>query len=346
MTFCSLPLRRVPLLRQIKTLFQAIILILLVLTGAAVRSQPYPSQAITLVVPFPAGGPTDALARQLASAMQPSLDGIPIVVENTAGAGGTLGAAKVARANPDGYTLLIWHVGMAASTSLYPKLAFSPLQDFDYLGLINDVPMVILGTSRLPALNYGEFIDYVRRNSGRLHLAHAGLGSASHLCGLMWMSASGLKENLSPVPYRGTGPAMSDLIGGKVDVMCDQTTNASEQIKAQRIKAFAVTTIRPLLDLDIFSGFPTLDQVGLEGFDLTVWHGLYAPKGTPDKVTQKINLALRQALKNPEFRASQLALGAKIVNDQRLSPAGHKAFVVKETEKFRLAIEATGTLAD
>ncbi|GAA6142977.1 tripartite tricarboxylate transporter substrate binding protein BugD [Hydrogenophaga sp. 5NK40-0174] len=309
-------------------------------------AQAYPARSITLVVPFPAGGPTDSLARQLAVAMQPSLDGVPIVVENTAGAGGTLGAAKVARATPDGYTLLIWHVGMAASGSLYPKLAFSPLQDFEYLGLINDVPMALLGTSRLPAANYGEMLDHIRRHRGRLHLAHAGLGSASHLCGLMWMSAAGLKEKLSPVPYRGTGPAMSDLIGGQVDVMCDQTTNASEQIRAQRIKAFAVTTERPLLDLEIFSGFPTLDQVGLNGFNLTIWHGLYAPGGTPSEIRQKVNDALRQALKDPIFQASQAALGAKVVQDHRLSPEGHKAFVAQETEKFRLAIEATGTFSD
>lgn len=301
---------------------------------------------ITLVVPFAAGGPTDRLARQLAKAMRPSLGDARIVVENVAGAGGTVGAAKVARATPDGHTILIWHIGMASASSLYRKLPFQPLDDFEYLGMINDVPMTLLAAPRLPANNYAEFIDYIRSQRGRLQLAHAGPGSASHLCGVMWMSSSGLQQDLTPVAYRGTGPAMSDLITGQVDLMCDQTTNTTSQIKAGRAKAFAVTTLQPLLTHELFAGYPTLDQVGLKGFNLTIWHGLYAPKGTPQDIVLRLNQALRTALNDPAFQASQAAQGASVVTDERLSPQGHKAFVRAETEKFRRAIVAAGAFAD
>jgi tripartite-type tricarboxylate transporter receptor subunit TctC len=309
-------------------------------------AQAFPSKPITFVVPFAAGGPTDLVARRLAEAMRKPLGGANIVVENAAGAGGTIAGTKVARANPDGYTLLVWHIGMAATTSLYRKQQFKPLEDFEYLGMINDVPMTLLGTNKLNANTYRDFEAYIRANGGKLNLAHAGLGSASHICGLMWQSAVKLDKSMTSIAYRGTGPAMNDLIGGQVDVMCDQTTNTTEQIAAGRVKAFAVTTAKRLENHKLLKDYPSLQEMGLKGFNLTIWHGLYAPKGTPADVTKKLNDALIIALKDPEFIKSQEDLGALVVTDNRVTPAGHKAFVANEIVKLKAAIDAAGQFAD
>jgi len=321
----------------------------LALTAAAVSgafAQGFPSKPITLVVPFAAGGPTDLVTRQLAESMRKPLGGANIVVENAAGAGGTIGATKVARAAADGHTLLVWHIGMAATTSLYRKQAFKPLEDFEFLGIINDVPMTLLGAPKLPANTYRDFEAYIRANGGKLNLAHAGLGSASHLCGLMWQSAVKLDKSMTTIAYRGTAPAMNDLIGGQVDVMCDQTTNTTSQIEAGRVKAFAVTTAKPLSNHKLLKDYPSLQEMGLKGFNLTIWHGLYAPKGTPADVTKKLNDALLVALKDPEFIKKQEALGAIVANDKRTTPEGHKAFVAGEITKLKAAIDAAGQFAD
>lgn len=309
-------------------------------------AQNFPSKPITLVVPFAAGGPTDTVARQLAEYLRKPLGDVNIVVENAAGAGGTIGATKVARAAPDGHTLLVWHIGMASTASLYRKLQFKALEDFEYLGMINDVPMTLLGSPKLPANTYRDFENYIRANGGKLNLAHAGLGSASHLCGLMWQSAVKLDKSMTTIAYRGTGPAMNDLIGGQVDVMCDQTTNTTSQIEAGRVKAFAVTTAKPLADHKLLKDYPSLQEMGVKGFNLTIWHGLYAPKGTPADVQKKINDALQVALKNPEFIKKQSALGAIVVNDKRATQAGHKEFVAGEITKLKGVIEAAGQFAD
>ncbi len=321
----------------------------LALTAAAVSgafAQAFPSKPITLVVPFAAGGPTDLVARQLAEAMRKPLGGASIVVENAAGAGGTIGATKVARAAPDGHTLLVWHIGMAATTGLYRKLQYKPLEDFEYLGMINDVPMTLLGAPKLPANTYRDFENYIRANGGKLNLAHAGLGSASHLCGLMWQSAVKLDKSMTTIAYRGTGPAMNDLIGGQVDVMCDQTTNTTAQIEGGRVKAFAVTTAKPLSNHPLLKNYPSLQEMGLKGFNLTIWHGMYAPKGTPPDVAKKLNDALLVALKDPDFIKKQADLGALVVTDNRVTPAGHKAFVSSEINKLKGVIEAAGQFAD
>ncbi|MBD3893063.1 tripartite tricarboxylate transporter substrate-binding protein [Hydrogenophaga sp.] len=314
--------------------------------STAAWSQAFPSKTVTLIVPFAAGGPTDLVARHLAEAMRGPLGNATIVVENAAGAGGTIGATRVARATPDGHTLLVWHIGMAATASLYRNLQFKALEDFEYLGIINDVPMVVVGAPRLPATTYRDLENHIRANAGRLNLAHAGLGSASHLCGLMWQSAMRLNQSITTIAYRGTGPAMNDLIGGQVDVMCDQTTNVMPQIEAGRIKAFAVTTASPLSTHPVLRHYPSLQEMGLTGFNLTVWHGLYAPKGTPTAVTKRLNDALQAALRNPEFIKRQEALGAVVARDRRITPAGHKAFVAGEITKLRSVIEAAGQFAD
>ncbi|MCW5653878.1 tripartite tricarboxylate transporter substrate-binding protein [Hydrogenophaga sp.] len=325
---------------------QILALTLTAALSAGAMAQDFPSKPISIVVPFAAGGPTDLVARQLAEAMRKPLGGANIVVENAAGAGGTIGATKVARAKPDGYTLLVWHIGMAATTSLYRKQSFKPLEDFEYLGAINDVPMTLLGSNKLNANTYRDFEAYIRANGGKLNLAHAGLGSASHLCGLMWQSAMKLDKSMTTIPYGGTAPAMNDLIGGQVDVMCDQTTNTTSQIEAGRVKAFAVTTAKPLSNHKLLKDYPSLQEMGLKDFSLTIWHGLYAPKGTPADVTKKLNDALKVALKDPEFIKKQEALGAIVVTDNRLTPAGHKAFVADQISKLKTAIEAAGQFAD
>jgi len=314
--------------------------------SAGAFAQGFPSKPITIVVPFAAGGPTDTVARQLAQAMTKQLAGATIIVENAAGAGGTIGAAKVARATPDGHTLLVWHIGMASTAGLYRKLPFKALEDFEYLGMINDVPMTLIGSPKLPANTYRDFENYIRANGGKLNLAHAGLGSASHLCGLMWQSALKLDKAMTTIAYRGTGPAMNDLMGGQVEVMCDQTTNTVPQIEAGRVKAFAVTTPKALSGNKILKDYPSLQEMGLKDFNLTIWHGMYAPKGTPPDVAKKLNDALMLALKDPDFIKGQDALGATVVTDKRMSPAGHKAFVSDQITKLKTVIDAAGQFAD
>ncbi len=310
-------------------------------------AQTYPgSKPISLVVPFAAGGPTDKVARDLAEAMRKALPGSNFVVENVNGAGGTIGATKVARAADDGHTLLVWHIGMAATAGLYRKLQYKPLEDFEYLGMINDVPMTLIGKPQLPANTYRDFENYIRANSGKLNIAHAGLGSASHLCGLMWQSAVNAKEAMTTIPFSGTAPAMNALVGGQVDLMCDQTTNTTQQIEGGRVKAFAVTTAKPLSGHKLLKDYPTLNEMGLKGFDLTIWHGMYAPKGTSPAILKQLNDALKVALKDPEFIKRQEGLGAIVVNDRRVEPAMHKAFVQAEIAKLKPLIDAAGKFAD
>ncbi len=325
---------------------------LLVLAVAAsaifANAQTFPgSKPVTFVVPFAAGGPTDRVARDLAEAMRKSMGGgANFVVENVNGAGGTIGAAKVARAAPDGHTLLLHHIGMAAAPGLYRKLSYKPLEDFEYLGMINEVPMTIIGKPQLAANNYRDLENYIRANSGKLNIAHAGLGSASHLCGLMWQAAINAKDPMTTIPFGGTAPAMNALVGGQVDIMCDQTTNTTGQIEAGRVKAYAVTTAKPLSSNKLLKDYPTLQEMGIKGFDLTIWHGLYAPKGTPPAVLAQINAALKVALKDPDFMKKQEGLGAVVVTDKRVDPAAHKAFVSGEIAKLKPVIDAAGKYAD
>jgi len=317
-------------------------------TALFANAQTFPgSKPISIVVPFAAGGPTDRVARDLAEAMRKSMGGgANFVVENVGGAGGTIGAAKVAKAAPDGHTLLLHHIGMASAPALYRKLSYKPLDDFEYVGLVNEVPMTLIGKPQLPANTYRDFENYIRANAGKLNIAHAGLGSASHLCGLMWQSAIKASEAMTTIPFGGTAPAMNALVGGQVDLMCDQTTNTTGQIEAGRVKAFAVTTAKPLSSNKLLKDLPTLQEMGLKGFELTIWHGLYAPKGTPPAALAQINAALKVALKDPEFIKKQEGLGAVVVNDKRVEPAAHKAFVTAEMAKLKPVIEAAGKFAD
>ena len=303
----------------------------------------YPEKPITIVVPFAAGGPTDKVARDLGEALRKGLNNQTVLIENVGGAGGTLGAARVAKASPDGYTLLFHHIGMATSPALYRNLPYKTLDDFEYVGMVVDVPMTLIGRSTLPANNYPELVKWLEANKGKINLANAGLGAASHLCGLLFQQA--LKIDMTTVPYKGTAPAMTDLLGGQVDIMCDQTTNTSSQIESGKVKAFAVTSTKPLTT-PALAKLPTLDSQGLKGFNVGIWHGLYAPKGTPKAVVDHVNTAMKAALKDPVFVKNQLALGAVIIDDNRVNGAEHKKFVEAETNTWTPVIKAAGQYAD
>ena len=310
--------------------------------GAHAQDYPSKDKTITLVVPFTAGGPTDRVARDLAEALRKPL-GANVVVDNTAGAGSSIGAARVARATPDGYTLLLNHIGMSTMPALYRKLAFSVPNDFEYLGMVNEVPMTLIARPTMPANNFKELNTWIHQNKGKINLGNAGLGAASHLCGLMFQNA--MKVDMTPVPYKGTAPAITDLIGGQIDLLCDQTTNTTGQIESKKVKAYAVTTAKRLTT-PALKDLPTLAESGLKDFEVSIWHGLYAPKGTPAAVQKKINDALKIALKDPEFVAKQEGLGAVVINDKRVEGAEHKKFVLSEIDKWGAVIKAAGTYAD
>jgi tripartite-type tricarboxylate transporter receptor subunit TctC len=313
-------------------------------TSFQAGAEVYPgTKPISIVVPFAAGGPTDRVARDLAEAMRKPLGGISIVIENAAGAGGSIGANKVAKATADGHTLLLHHIGMATMPTLVRNLPFKVDSDFEYLGMVNDVPMTLIAKPTIPANNYKELAVWINQNKGKINLGNAGVGSASHLCGLLFQNA--LQVDMTTVPYKGTAPAMTDLIGGQIDLMCDQTTNTTTQIDAKKVKAFAVTTAARLTT-PVLKDIPTLQESGVKGFEITIWHGLYAPKGTPPDVQAKLSAALKVALKDPDFIKKQEGLGAVVVTDKRVEPAEHKKFVAAEIAKLSPIIKAAGVYAD
>ena len=312
---------------------------LLVLAGG-VSAQTFPTKPITIVVGFAAGGPTDIVARTVAASMEKTL-GQPVLVENKAGAGAIIGIADVARAQGDGYRLLVHHIGMATAPALYRKLSFDPLKDFEYVGLINDVPMVILAKQDMPVKNLAEMITYIKANQKKISFANAGVGSASHLCGLMFMST--IKTDLTTVPYKGTAPAMTDLIGGQVDMLCDQTTSTTSFIKGGKINAVALTSMRRLPTL---ADVPTANESGLPGFALSVWHGMYAPKNTPKPVMDKLVAALQTAIADPAVRKRFDDLGAETVTKERATPEALAKHLKAEIDKWGPVIRAAGEYAD
>ena len=303
-------------------------------------AQSYPSKPVSLVVPFAAGGPTDIVARTLAATMAKSL-GQSVVVENKVGAGGTLAAAYVAKAAPDGYTFLIHHNGMSTAPALYRKMAFNPMTDFEYVSQVVDVPMTLLGRKDLAAKNVQELSAYVKANAQKINLANAGLGAVSHLCGMLFQQAMGV--DLTTVPFSGTAPALNALLGGQVDLLCDQTTQTTQHIKAGTVKLYGVTTkqrIRALPEV------PTLSESGMKDFEVIVWHGVYAPKGTPAAVIEKVGAALRASLKDPAFAARMADLGAEIVPESKQSPEGLRSWLQSEINKWGPVIRSAGVYAD
>jgi tripartite-type tricarboxylate transporter receptor subunit TctC len=310
------------------------------LAGSAVAQTDYPSQPITMIVPFAAGGPTDTVARLIAEPMTRTL-GQQVVVENVAGAGGTLAAGREAKADPDGYTLLVHHIGLASSPGLYRKLPYDPATAFEPVGLITDVPMTIVGKADLPPNSIGELLDYIRTNKDDVIFAHGGVGAVSHLCGLLLMDA--LDTQMTAVGYKGSGPAMTDLLGGQVDMTCDQTTNTMGHIKSGKIKAYAVTTKQRHPSLP---DLPTLDEAGLEGFEVTAWHALYAPKGTPEEVVDELAAALQAALKDPKVIERFADLGTEPVPQERATPAALGQHLQAEIAKWKPVIQEAGVYAE
>ena len=306
----------------------------------AVAADAYPNKPITLIVPFSAGGPTDAVARLIAVPMGKDL-GQTVIVENTVGAGGTIATTRVARAAPDGYILYLHHMGMATAPALYKKLPFDPMKDFEYIGQVVDVPMVLLGRKNFPANNFKELEAYIKVNKEKVTIANAGPGSVSQLCGLLLMSREGVE--LTTVPYKGTGPALTDLLGGQVDLLCDQTTQTVPYIKDNLVKAYGVTTLKRLPGL---SSIPTLDEQGLKGFEVKAWHGLYAPKGTPPEVLAKINKALRVALNNPEVKARLGESNIEVVPMSKVTSESLKNQLDSEINKWGPVIRKAGAYAD
>ncbi len=300
------------------------------------QAEEYPSRPISLVVPFAAGGPTDVVARTLGMEMGKLL-GQTIVVENKLGAGGTVAANYVANAKPDGYTFFIHHNGMATATALYSNLRYDPLESFEYIGEVVDVPMTVLGSKEFPPNNMQEFIEYAKKNGDKINLANAGPGAVSQLCGSLLQQAIGVK--FTTIPYQGTAPAMSALLGKQVDVLCDQTTQTIPHIAADSVKFYGVTTLNRIQKLP---DAPTLDEQGLKGFEVKVWHGIYAPKGTPAEALAKFNGALKTALKSPAFTEKMAALGAEVVSEERQTPESLKKWVKAEIDKWTPILKADG----
>jgi tripartite-type tricarboxylate transporter receptor subunit TctC len=316
---------------------------LLCMGSAMAQTFPTKDKAITLVVPFTAGGPTDRLARDMAQALSKPLGGSVVVVENALGAGGAIATQKVARAAPDGHTLLIHHIGMATMPALIRKPSFDVLNDFDYLGMIHEVPMTIVARPTLEANDYKQLSAWVSSQKDKVNLGNAGIGSASHLCGLLWQSS--MRTQMTTINYKGVSMAMNDLLGGQIDVLCDQTTNTLSYIESRKIKAYAVTSNKRLPQA-LLKDLPTLQESGLKGFQVSVWHAVYAPKGLPPDTKAKLYGALRSVFSDPAFVQKQEAMGAVMIIDKRTDPAEHKKFVATEITKWNPIIKAAGVYAD
>ena len=311
-----------------------------VFVATSAAAQQYPTKPLTMLVPYAAGGPTDTVARVVAQAMSKPL-GQTVIVENKPSAGGILAPEQVKNSKPDGYTILIHHIGMATVPALYRQLRFNPLTDFEYIGLINDVPMTLIARANFPANNFKEFLDYIKKNKDKVSYANAGIGAASHLCGMLFMSA--IETDMLTVPYKGTAPAMNDLLGGQVDFMCDQTTNTTSQIKSGKVKVYGVTSAKRVPSLP---EIPTLQEQGLKGFEVGIWHALYAPKGTPKAVVDKLVGALQDTVKDEGVRKKFADLGATTYPPDKATPAALQAHLKSEIDKWTPLIKKAGVYAD
>jgi tripartite-type tricarboxylate transporter receptor subunit TctC len=303
------------------------------------HAQDFPSKHVTLVMPFAAGGPGDTIARIVAQGMSNAFKQ-QVIVENIAGAGGTVGTARASAAAPDGHTLLMIHVGAATNAALYPNLKYDHTKDFEPIGLVVELPSAFVAKKDFPATSFAELIAHVKANQDKVNYAHAGIGSASHLCGLLFASAAGVK--LNQVAYRGTGPAMNDLVGGQVDFMCDQTVNVVSNVTGGTIKGYAVTS---LVKAPSLPTLPTANEAGLKDFNLTIWYGLWASKGTPKPIVDKLVVGLQAALKDPAVTDKLKVLGADTVPMERATPAALDAHLKAETAKWGAVIKAAGVIA-
>ena len=311
----------------------ALLLVSAAFISVSSAQQRYPTRPVTVLVPAAAGGPTDAVARIMAESMTRSL-GQQVIVENAGGAGGTIGSLRVARAKPDGYTILLWHIAHATAPALYDKLPYNVLTDFEPIGRVVDVPMMIVGRTNHPAKTIGELLTWIREKKGDVTYGHAGIGSASHLCGLLLSNA--LNTPMTGVSYKGAGPAMNDLLGGQIDLMCDQTTTTTSPLSSGRVRGYAVASADRL---PTFPDLPTLNEAGLPGVEVSAWHGLWAPKGTPKDVIEKIGSALQETLKDPKVTEKFATLGAVPVKLEQATPAALKSHHEAEVAKWGTVIK-------
>lgn len=323
-----------------KFAFRAAAGLVLAFSTLAASAQAWPSRPITMVMPYSPGGPGDTITRVFAAAMQKTL-GQQVVVDNTAGASGTIGTAKVARSAADGYTLLMIHVSHATNLAMYKGLPYHPVDDFEPIGSATNGPMVIVARNDFPPKDLPEFIAYVRANAAKVNLAHAGVGSASHLCGLMMMNALNVK--LNEIPYKGTGPALADVMGGQVDILCDQTSGTVPPVKGGRIKAYAVPGRARLPSLPTV---PAISEAGVQQFDINISFGLYAPKGTPRPVLEQLTAALQKAVADPEVRAKLEGMGISAVNPEQATPAALRAHLKQEIDTLGPLLVKAGVKAN
>lgn len=312
----------------------------LVALSAAAFAQDYPLRPITVVVPFAAGGPTDTLARLVAASMSGGL-GQQVTIENVGGAGGTLGAARVAKAPPDGYTLLLHNISQATSDSLYRDLPYDPVAGFAPIGLIADVPMTIIGRKDFPASDLAGLVAHLKANPEGVTMGNAGTGVSSHLCGMLLTSATG--TSVTEVSYKGTAPALTDLLGGQIDLLCDQTTNTTGHIREGTVRAFAVTSTERLATLP---DLPTTAEAGVPDAAIAVWHGLYAPAGTPAAVIDRLAQALQAAVVDPAVVTRLADLGAMPVPAERATPAALQSHLAAEIAKWAPILQAAGVQAN
>jgi len=318
----------------------AVIVGFTLLVASPASAQKYPDKVITVVVPFTAGGPTDTVGRLIAQPMTTVLKQ-QVIIENIGGAGGTIAASRVARSAPDGYTLLLHHIGMSTAPTLYRKLTYNPITDFEPIGLINEVPMTLVARRDFPPKDLKELITYVKANKDKVTYANAGIGAASHLCGMLFMTS--IQTDLTTVPYKGTADVIKDLLGGQVDFTCDQTTNTTSQIKADKVKVYGVTTKKRLSSLP---NIPTIDEAGLKGFEVSVWHALYAPKGTPKPIVDTLTKALQAALRDKVVKQRFDDLATEPIEEKRATPEALRAHLKAEIDRWAPIIKKAGVYAD
>ena len=313
-------------------LFAAAFAVLLAVVSA--QAQPYPSRPITVVVPFPAGGPSDVVARIVAEHMGKVL-GQSMVIENVGGAGGTIGSARVASAAPDGYTLLAGSMGShVAAPVLTPNVKYDSQRDFDPIGPTADAPAVIVARKDFPANNLREFVAYLKQNGANVKQAHGGIGSSSHMACLLFAAAAGVTPNL--VAYRGTGPAMNDLIGGHVDYLCEQSVSVAGQVKSGAVKAYAVSAAERLASLP---DVPTAKEFGVN-YLMSIWAGIFAPKGMPAPIVAKLAEALDKALDDASVQKRINDLGGSIPGKAERTPTAFDAYVKAEIARWAPVLKA------
>jgi tripartite-type tricarboxylate transporter receptor subunit TctC len=288
-------------------------------TGLGFAQSAYPTKPITLIVPFAAGGPSDTIARLVGKSMSETL-GQQLIVENVAGAGGTAGAGRLAKSEADGHTLLVHHLAITASASLYKTLPYKTDTAFEHVGLINAGPYVITGRMGFEATTAQELIAKIKKDNGKVTMAHSGVGAGSHLCAVLLSQA--INAEVTQVPYRGSAQSTQDIIAGNVDLLCEQTVSALPHLESKKVKAFAVTSLTPVAQLP---GVPTLDSIGLKGLELTNWHGLYAPKGTPAPIVERLNAALQKALADADIQKRFVDLGTELFPVAERTPLAHTA---------------------